>query len=590
MTQEQNIKIKNKIQSEACKAVVEKLRSNYKTILNLATGSGKTVTAAKISFNYLNEVNTVLFMVPKISLVNQTIEEWTNMGFAFEYETAYTSGNIKTAEDLIDFMNKPSLVKKVVFAVYNSVGVVNGTPSLFTTSGVEFDLAIYDECHRTAGTELGLFTSCVHDEVVKAKYKLFMTATIKIYTEDEENENVNEYSMANPSLYGEIAYSLTIFEAIKLGILCPFETYLLEVSNNRLRSMLNQELGYYGEFIKGRHLAAAYGVVNAYNQGARKILVMYREIQNAHDFNNLFNFMQRELGLFGDAIINCVASNVTATQLNAPREFIKNPRGAQKWFLKEGPFTTSNSAIVTSTPWIKEGEDVPCIDSIVFGDRFNSGIDIIQIIGRALRYYNGKEKAIIILPIVEGEMGKAARNIQATIANMQNNIEEFQIIRMENPINQNDQQSEVTTREVNQEDRQVRWAFNQDQTEATRFETNQGEFSMTLIQDNTMDSESRNQHDMMLQSIGLKLTNQYREYITALRAERFISTQIENVEGLLDGDVNTRSEKRTFRSNDSYISMYSEKYDLTIEEAKKELGDHLKKIDNLREKMLKMFF
>jgi hypothetical protein len=155
---------------------------------------------------------------------------------------------------------------------------------------------------------------------------------------------------------------------------------------------------------------------------------------------------------------------------------------------------------------------------------------------------------------------------------------------MENPTNQNVQQSEVITRQTNQEDRQVRWAFNQDQTETTRFETNQGEFSMTLIQDNTMDSESRNQHDMMLQSIGLKLTNQYRQYVIDERAKRFIDFKIYKFENL------ERRIASNIKSNFDYIKEYSEMYDITIEESENELSKYLMKIDNLRKIMVQKFF
>ena len=589
LTKDQNNAIKDKIQKEACTLTAAELRKALKAVLNMATGSGKTVTAAKLAFNYMNEVNTILFMVPKISLVNQTIEEWIGMGFDFDYNTVYTDGDIKDEASLIEFMEKPSNKKKVVFAVYNSVGAVQGVPSIFTTSGIEFDLAIYDECHRVAGKELGLFTSCVFDEVLKAKYKLFMTATIKVYTENEEDDTVNEFSMANTELFGEVAYSITIFEAIHLGILCPFETYLLEVSNQRLKGMLNKELGYYGETIKGRHLAAAYGVVNAYNQGARKILVMYREIQNAHDFNNLFRFMQKELGLFGGAIINCVASDVTPTQLGAPRRFAKDKRGAQKWFLKEGPFTQAESAIVTSTPWIKEGEDVPCIDSIVFGDRFNSGIDIIQIIGRALRYHYAKEKAIIILPVVEGEANKVARNIQATIANMQNEVNEFEIVSIEVATpDTNVQDSEIIPSEnpeVTTIDNGSRWVFDQDQTQITRFETNQGEFAINVLHDDTFEPTSRVQHDEMLNSVGLKLTNRYRDYLKNNRAEKFINQIIYDF-----NESETRKSKGVYHSNEYYIDQFSKLHNLTIVEATHQLANYIIKIEEKRKIIAKKFF
>lgn len=622
---QQMIAAKNKIQSEACKAIIAEFKRCVKegipskAVLNLATGGGKTRTSYKLIFKYSEGISTVLFMVPKQSLIDQTISEFLNLGIDFEYATVYTHGNIKTVEELNSFIEHKTDKIKIVFAVYNSVGVsVNQDgefqDSIFNQCDYEFDLAIYDECHRVAGKTDGLFTSCVADEIVKAKNKLFMTATIKVYIEGEdEDDDVNEYSMANTNLFGEIVYSLTIFEAIKLGILCNFQTFLLDIPDAALRKMLNKKVEYLGDIVKGRHLATAYGVINAYNQGSRKIVVMYRKKDDARDFTRLFKYMQDQMGLLEGAEIGSVASDVNPWELNAPNSYVvdgrvveikSNPRKAQQWYLKHGPFSESLAAVVTSTPWLKEGEDVPCIDCIVFGDKMQSGIDIIQTIGRALRWFPGKEMATIILPIAEGEANKAARSIQTIIGNLNNEVEDFQIVTIENKPESEDSNVRIcgscgeTPCSCEKEDETNsgnRWVFNDDQSGLTTLNvTGQNEEgpnpSITFIHNNETSSEERITHERMMTTVGLKVSNQYEKWKENETVENFVKNKIRKIMSIESGEIERNMPGRNLLPNSEYVRLLAEEMSITIPDAKEKLQPHMHKFNSIREEMLLKFF
>lgn len=56
------------------------LAGNKRTVLQLPTGAGKTLTAAKIIESALAKGKRVLFTVPRLSLVNQTVAEFTKEG------------------------------------------------------------------------------------------------------------------------------------------------------------------------------------------------------------------------------------------------------------------------------------------------------------------------------------------------------------------------------------------------------------------------------------------------------------------------------------------------------------------------------
>ena len=106
--------------------------------LIMASGTGKTLVSLWIS----EEINTssVLFLVPSISLMSQTVKEWSAnakenfrylclcsdktvddkiLGDIKEYEIG---GKVTTSElEVIDFVQKYSNEKIIIFSTYHSV-------------------------------------------------------------------------------------------------------------------------------------------------------------------------------------------------------------------------------------------------------------------------------------------------------------------------------------------------------------------------------------------------------------------------------------------------------------------------------------
>ena len=56
--------------------------------------------------------------------------------------------------------------------------------------------------------------------------------------------------------------------------------------------------------------------------------------------------------------------------------------------------------MLTNARCLTEGIDVPKIDCVLFADPKGSKIDIVQAMGRALRYHKDKKIGYIILPII----------------------------------------------------------------------------------------------------------------------------------------------------------------------------------------------
>ncbi|WP_375672749.1 DEAD/DEAH box helicase family protein, partial [Bartonella sp. CL45QHWL] len=254
-------------QQEALKAVCDGLQEADRGKLIMACGTGKTFTSLKIAEALAGQGKRVLFLVPSLSLMSQTIREWTAdtdiplRSFAVCSDTQV--GKRRKAQDdaaeldvsdlalpattdaqkLGEKANKTSPdAMTVVFATYHSIQVISDAQKKYDLP--EFDLIICDEAHRTTGAVLGTDKSesefiKVHDNsLIRGKKRLYMTATPRIFS-DNAKKQANEIdavlaSMDDEELYGKILYSYSFSHAVKNGLLTPYKIIVLGVDEGEV--------------------------------------------------------------------------------------------------------------------------------------------------------------------------------------------------------------------------------------------------------------------------------------------------------------------------------------------------------------------
>ncbi|WP_375707095.1 DEAD/DEAH box helicase family protein, partial [Bartonella sp. AA126HLJHH] len=165
-------------QEEAIKKVCEGLKEADRGKLIMACGTGKTFTSLKIAEHIAGKGKRVLFLVPSLALVSQTIREWTAdaqvplRSFAVCSDTKV--GKRRKNQDDIVGMETSDLVlpattdaqalakeacesladaMTVIFSTYHSIQVISDAQKEHGLP--EFDLIICDEAHRTTGVVLG---------------------------------------------------------------------------------------------------------------------------------------------------------------------------------------------------------------------------------------------------------------------------------------------------------------------------------------------------------------------------------------------------------------------------------------------------
>lgn len=220
-------------QKKALENALKHFKNHDRGQLIMAPGTGKTFTSLKIAealANVNKEQYKVLYLVPSIQLLTQTLRGWyndtdlsiTSMAVTSDRDAsrgddgtedikatdigypATTSSNklLKNYDEIKESNSKDDLL--VIYSTYHSIDVIaeaqkQGFP--------EFDLIIADEAHRTTGAhennkDSSFFTK-VHDEkIIQGAKRLYQTATPKMYGEDAKR-NAKEKSIIISSMDDE---------------------------------------------------------------------------------------------------------------------------------------------------------------------------------------------------------------------------------------------------------------------------------------------------------------------------------------------------------------------------------------------------
>ena len=224
-------------QVQALARVKEGFSESDRGKLIMACGTGKTFTSLKIAEDLAGNGKRVLYMVPSLSLMSQTVREWKND--AIDDFTAFSAcsdikvGKRKARDDLVevslhdlafpattdakklsDQINRADPDRMtVVFSTYHSIDVISRAQ--YDYECPEFDLIICDEAHRTTGATLegedeSNFVRIHDNENVKGKKRLYMTATPRIFGETAKKKadegEVTLASMDDEETYGKIFF------------------------------------------------------------------------------------------------------------------------------------------------------------------------------------------------------------------------------------------------------------------------------------------------------------------------------------------------------------------------------------------------
>ncbi|MGO4943707.1 DEAD/DEAH box helicase [Streptococcus alactolyticus] len=428
------------------KEVIEKalayFKENDRGQLIMAPGTGKTFTSLKVAEAMAKEADkeqyVVLYLVPSIQLLTQTLRGWNNDTDMTMSSMAVTSdrnasrSSVKQDESNIqikasdigypattspekvlnnyrELMRKPKKDLLVVFGTYQSIDVLGKAQK---EGFPEFDLIIADEAHRTTGAkalgeEDSSFTKVHSNSNIKGYKRLYQTATPKLYgTEARKKAESNSIlisSMDDENLYGKVFYRLGFGDAISHDILTDYKLMVLAVDETVVQKDMQKSLSDPENGLNIDDIGRIIGVWNGMiKRESFTDKVSGEPMKRAIAFSRTIKDSQRLSEQF-ESVVNDYLDSEDGYSVNV-RHVDGGMNALEKnealdW-LASDDIPEDSARILSNVRFLTEGIDVPNLDAIVFLSPRKSQVDIVQAVGRIIRKSEGKEYGYIILPIV----------------------------------------------------------------------------------------------------------------------------------------------------------------------------------------------
>ena len=439
-------------QEEAIEAAHKHFAVNNRGKLIMACGTGKTYTSLKIAEKEVDAKGLVLFLVPSIALLGQTLNEWTanaatpirpmcvcsdaevsrkhkqteDGGYSVTDLAFPASTNVETIVRQFKELNLLSKTNggfRVVFSTYQSLPQVIAAQKALNAEKAhqaDFDLVICDEAHRTTGAaakgdEESAFILVHEDSNLIAKKRMYMTATPRVYNDrikdDAAASDVYLCSMDNEAIYGKEFYRIGFGKAVDKGLLSDYKVLILTVPDipKELKAAVNASNGE----IKMDDAAKLVGCVNALSkqlvkdsQSVREVdpSLMHKAVAFCANINaskqivNSFNALRGEY-------YSSLTPEERAERVAIEADHVDGSMGAGKrqqklaWLDGVAP-ETNTCHILSNVRCLSEGVDVPSLDAILFLSARNSQVDVVQSVGRVMRKAPGKKFGYVIIPVV----------------------------------------------------------------------------------------------------------------------------------------------------------------------------------------------
>ena len=343
------------------------------------------------------------------------------------FSSSEVKGRVTTdAGEIAEWMRQNVLGDgiKVLIGTYQSSGRVS---EALLSAGVRARVLIADEAHRTAGLKrrnsssaaaneeekrLRDFTVCHDSDRFPAAYRIYQTATPRIYDGKAATGNLNWIvrSMDDEATFGVELYRKSYMEAVRnrwlsdyriiaLGINDPeaFETANILAKNTRSKGRAKLTTT---DYLRGLAFALTMGgATQGEDVDIRSCIAFMNTVDKSKNMaedlqtDNVKKWVSRWLNENADgrAVSDYSLEHLDASSNAAARETakgrlaeadVKNPHG----IINVGIFG--------------EGTDSPSLSAVAFLEARKSPIDVVQAVGRAMRTAPDKELGYIICPIL----------------------------------------------------------------------------------------------------------------------------------------------------------------------------------------------
>jgi predicted helicase len=429
----------------------EYFKTNTRGKLIMACGTGKTFNSLRIAENETNGKGIILFLVPSIALLGQTLREWTTFsnepinpicicsdpeiskkkskndegdGYSIVDLALPASTNVNDIINQFKQIRKKNEGMTVVFSTYQSIEVISRVQKELKKEIPqleEFDLIICDEAHRTTGVTLSgkdesAFTKVHDNEFLKSKKRLYMTATPRLFSDETKSKVAQSEailcSMDDEKLYGEEIFRIGFGEAVEKDLLTDYKVLILTLSDKDVPPAVQKMIADKESEINTDDASKLIGCINALSKQVlgdnglikesdpdpmRRAVAFCQNITTSKKISSTFNtateaYISSLPQEKGGQMVSIESKHIDGT-MSAPT------RDEMIGWLK-GSTQEHECRVLTNVKVLSEGVDVPSLDAVLFLSARNSQIDVVQSVGRVMRKSTGKKYGYIIIPVV----------------------------------------------------------------------------------------------------------------------------------------------------------------------------------------------
>ena len=414
-------------QQQALEAVLTEFSKHDRGQLIMACGTGKTLVGLWTA-EALGAART-LVLLPSLSLLAQVLGEWTaNASAPFPFLPVCSDPTVRGEDDWVSstvdlgfpvttdpaeiagFLRKRG--RRVVFSTYQSSPRIAEAQALGRVPG--FDLVIADEAHRTAGPASTEFATILDSSLIKARRRLFMTATPRYFTgrviKAAEEADLEVASMDDQVRYGPVFHRLSFGEAIGRDLLSDYRVVIVGVDDPTVHQMAEKGRLVRLEGTEGktdaRTLAAHIGLAKAMRRfDLRRTITFHGRVKRARgfaaDLPRVIAWMPTDQApggvLWAQHVSGDMPIGTRTVRLDRLRHLGADERG-----------------VLSNARCLAEGVDVPTLDGVAFIDPKGSQTDIVQAVGRAIRKAPDKTLGTIVLPVFIEHSDDPERALEAS--------------------------------------------------------------------------------------------------------------------------------------------------------------------------------
>ncbi len=417
-------------QESAIADVIEGFAHHERGQLILACGTGKTFTSLRLAEQTVGAGGTVLFLVPSINLLSQSVKSWAADAeirlATFAVCSDIRAGQRRNDEDLsvndLSFpasTNATALMEAisarrssdsmtVVFSTYQSIDVITECQQ----AGLgEFGLIICDEAHRTTGAfkddgDQSSFTKVHSNALVAGDRRLYMTATPRIYGDQAKaaaaHADVVIASMDDESKFGPVLHELTFGDAVAQHLLTDYKVLVLAVDEDAVSSAFQRQLSRDGELALDDY-AKIVGCWHGLSKRGPQFTEDTDPMRRAVAFSSTIKQSKRFTVAFPAVVNQVLADRADPNAVKIETDHVDGTTNVKvrseaiAWL--EEPPGQRVCRVLSNAKCLTEGVDVPALDSVIFLNPRKSIVDVVQAVGRVMRLAPGKDFGYVILPI-----------------------------------------------------------------------------------------------------------------------------------------------------------------------------------------------